>query len=51
MIYEICKKLIAQYKKKKQKAKLEDMANKLDIYLAADRLTEEQYEELMGMIG
>ena len=29
----------------------EDVMNKLDAFLAADRLTVAQYEELMAMIG
>ncbi len=29
----------------------EEIMNKLDAFLAADRLTVEQYQELVGMIG
>lgn len=45
MIYKICKRLIAagQYE-------AEDMKTKLDVYLMYGRITQEQYEELMGMI-
>ena len=51
MIYSLCKKLIAQYKAKGQTEKLEEMKDKLDVYFAANRLTEEQYRELMDSIG
>ena len=29
----------------------EDMLNKLDVFLMANRITEEQYQELVGMMG
>lgn len=29
----------------------EDMMNKLDVFLMANRITEEQYQELVGMMG
>lgn len=48
MLYELCKNLIAQYKRKGQTEKLEAMRDKLDVYLAADRLTSDQYNELMA---
>ena len=51
MTYNLCVALIKKYKKAKDAAKLEDMKNKLDVYLAADRITAEQYEELMAMIN
>ena len=51
MIYNLCEKLIAQYKAKGQTDKLEAMKDKLDVYFAANRLTQEQYEELMASIG
>lgn len=51
MIYNLCKKLIAQYKAKGQTDKLEDMKDKLDVYYAANRLTTAQYNELMSSIG
>ena len=46
MIYKVCKRLIAagQYD-------AEDMKTKLDVYLMYGRITQEQYEELMGMIA
>lgn len=50
MIYNLCKKLIAQYKAKGQTEKLEEMQDKLDVYFAANRLTEEQYRELTELV-
>ena len=46
MTYARLKKLIERgvYKK-------EDMLNKLDVFLMANRITEEQYQELIGMMG
>ena len=29
---------------------IEDMMNKLDVFLMANRITEEQYQELVGMM-
>ena len=29
----------------------DDMLNKLDVFLMANRITEEQYQELIGMMG
>lgn len=40
--YELCKKLAARGKL---------TAEMLDVYFAAGRITAEQYEELLGMIG
>lgn len=42
MTYKLCKRLIAMGKL---------TANMLDVYFAAGRLTDEQYTELMTMIG
>lgn len=42
MTYKLCKRLIAMGKL---------TANMLDVYFAAGRLTDEQYTELMAMIG
>lgn len=42
MTYKLCKRLIAMGKL---------TANMLDVYYAASRLTDEQYAELMAMIG
>lgn len=43
MIYHICKKLI-------QMGKTEGLADKIDVYYLAERLTKEQYEELMDLL-
>lgn len=42
MTYKLCKKLIAMGKL---------TANMLDVYYSAGRLTDEQYTELMTLIG
>lgn len=44
MIYQICKKLI-------QLNKTEGLADKIDVYYLAERLTREQYEELIGLLN
>ena len=46
MIYARIKKLIEKGAYEK-----EDMLNKLDVFLMANRITEEQYQELVGMMG
>lgn len=46
MIYARIKKLIEKGAYEK-----EDMLNKLDVFLMANRITEEQYQELIGMMG
>ena len=43
MVYKLCKKLIAL-------GKIEGLADKLDVYFAAGRLTAAEYEELIGML-
>lgn len=43
MAYTLCKKLIAL-------GKTEGLADKIDVYFAAGRLTAEQYEELIGLL-
>ena len=50
MTYELCLALINNYKKRNQTKKLEEFKNKLDVYYAANRLTEEQYNYLVGVI-
>ena len=45
-MYNICKKMILNGNYEK-----EDMMNKLDIYLLKNRITEEQYTELIDMIN
>ena len=46
MTYARLKKLITKGAYEK-----EDMLNKLDVFLMATRITEEQYQELIGMMG
>ena len=46
MTYARLKKLISRGAYNK-----EDMMNKLDVFLMANRITEEQYQELVGMMG
>lgn len=45
MIYKLCKKVISSNNYDK-----EDMQKKLDVYLLCNRITQEQYEELVNMI-
>ena len=46
MIYARIKKLI-----EKGAYEQEDMLKKLDVFLLMNRITEEQYQELVGMMG
>lgn len=46
MTYARLKKLITKGAYEKG-----DMLNKLDVFLMANRITEEQYQELIGMMG
>ena len=43
-VFNLCKKLI-------QKGKTDGLIDKMDAYLAADRLTVEEYNELLNMMG
>ncbi len=45
MTYRNCKKLIELGRYERQ-----DMLNKLDVFLLNDRITQVQYEELVGMM-
>ena len=45
MIYKLCKKVIASGNYDK-----EDMQKKLDVYLLCNRITQEQYEELVSFM-
>ncbi len=45
MTYRNCKKLIEMGRYER-----EDMLNKLDVFLLNDRITQLQYEELVGMM-
>ena len=44
MLYRTLKRMI-------ERGQTEGMAEKLDIFLAADKITVEQYTELTGMLG
>lgn len=46
MIYKLCKKVITSGNYNK-----EDMQKKLDVYLLCNRITQEQYEELVGELN
>lgn len=46
MIYKLCKKVIVSGNYDK-----EDMQKKLDVYLLCNRITQEQYEELVAMMN
>lgn len=43
-VYDLCKLLI-------DRGRTEGLAEKLDVYLAADRLTAEEYQALVKMLG
>jgi len=44
MTYKLCKKLI-------ELGRTEGLADKIDVYYAAGRLTTEQYQELMRLLA
>lgn len=48
--FNLCKKLIETYKAKGQTDKLAELAEKIDVYFAAERLTEEEYNALQQMM-
>ncbi len=48
--FNLCKKLIETYKTKGQTEKMEELAEKIDIYFAAGRLTDEEYNTLQEMM-
>lgn len=43
MLYNVLKRMI-------DRGQTEDLRHKIDVFYAADSLTEEQYEELTGMM-
>lgn len=43
-VFNLCKKLI-------EKGRIEGLQEKLDVYLACDRLTTEEYEELVKLMN
>lgn len=60
MIFNLLKKQIASEKAKLEKGKIieeeysifkEQTMNKLDVFLATNRITQEQYEELAALLG
>lgn len=46
MTYKVCKRLIQNGNFEK-----EDMTMKLDVFLLNDRITQEQYNELVGLMN
>lgn len=50
-VFNLCKKLINKYKASGDSAALVDLEYKIDVYYAADRLTENEYRELREAIG
>lgn len=51
MLYRTTKKLIENYKKHNNKAGLTELATKIDIFFAAGKLTEAEYNELTAMLN
>lgn len=49
MTYTICKKLIEIKDFTQEEAN--DLQNKLDVFLLNDRITQEEYEELVGLLA
>jgi len=50
MTYKICKRLIENTNYKSQEEK-DDMQVKLDVFLLNNRITQEEYEELVGLLA
>ena len=48
--FNLCKKLIETYKAKGQTDKLAELADKIDVYYAAERLTDDEYNTLQEMM-
>lgn len=48
--YKVAKQLVVNYNNGKGSKTKEDIMDLLDIYLAGDRITENQYEELVEML-
>ena len=44
MLYRVLKRMI-------ERGQTEGMQEKLDVFYATDKITEEQYKELTGMLG
>lgn len=49
MTYALCKKLIIKHKEQNN-LDAEDMAKKLDVFLLNNRITEEEYNELINLM-
>lgn len=50
--YQMCKTLIENYKKKgTMEQEREGMMSKLDLFLLGNRITQEQYTELVNLMG
>lgn len=47
IIYELCKRAIEQ----KNYTSKEDMQNKLDVFFLGNRITESEYNELVGLLA
>jgi len=50
MTYKICKRLIENTNYKSQEEK-DDMQVKLDVFLLNNRITQEEYEELINLLN
>lgn len=50
MTYKICKRLIENTNYKSQEEK-DDMQVKLDVFLLNNRITKEEYEELINLLN
>lgn len=48
--FNLCKKLIQKYKQAHDAEGLADIAEKIDVYYAANRLTEQEYNQLQAML-
>ena len=49
MTYKVCKRLIEI--KEFNEVEKEDLQNKLDIFLLNDRVSDKEYEELVGLLN
>lgn len=49
MTYDVCKRLIEI--KDFNEADKEDLQNKIDIFLLNDRISDKEYEELVGLLN
>ena len=49
MLYKILKRTIQRYINENNSEDLNDLKQKLDVFLTANKITAEQYEELMSL--